>query len=83
MGRPKHSPNKATATRERTLEKQGLMPLAYMLSILRNETEPDEKRAWAAEKAAPYCHPRLSQIDANHSGSLDIRGWLTKLGEPD
>lgn len=37
----------------------------------------------AAKAAAPYEKPRLSQVDAHHTGQLDIRAWLQKLGEPD
>ncbi len=59
------------------------MPLDYMLGVLRDTAQPAARRDDMAKAAAPYSHPRLSQIDANHSGSLDLRGWLQKLGEPD
>ena len=44
----------------------GITPLDYMLEVLRNEAEPFEKRSWAAEKAAPYVHPKLANIE--HTG---------------
>lgn len=44
----------------------GLSPLDYMLSILRNEEADTKDRMWAAEKAAPYVHPKLANIE--HSG---------------
>ena len=31
----------------------------YMLSVLRDDDAPFEERKWAAEKTAPYMHPRL------------------------
>lgn len=39
------------------------MPLDYMLSKLRDENASDEDRKWAAEKAAPYVHPRLASVE--------------------
>lgn len=44
----------------------GLTPLDYMLGVLRNEFADDKDRMWAAEKAAPYIHPRLAAVE--HSG---------------
>jgi len=37
---------------------EGLSPIEYMLGIMRNEEASAEDRSWAAEKAAPYFHPR-------------------------
>jgi hypothetical protein len=34
-----------------------------MLSVLRDETAKPEARMWAAEKAAPYVHPKLSSVE--------------------
>ena len=82
-GRPVGSAAKATLQRERVLAKDGLMPRDYLLGIMRDEGEEKPTRIDAAKAAAPYCHPRLAQIDANHSGSIDVRAWLAQLGEPD
>ena len=60
-GRQKGTPNKATAAREAEVEASGMTPLAYMLTILRDEEASTEDRKWAAQHAAPYCHPRLAQ----------------------
>ncbi len=60
-GRPRGTPNKATAEREAEIEASGLTPLQHMLNILRDETASKQDRMWAAEKAAPYVHPRLAQ----------------------
>lgn len=81
--RPKGSPNKATKAREQILSAQGLTPLGYLLDILRDEKEEKPTRIDAAKAAAPYVHPRLSQVDARHSGAVDIRTWLASLKEPD
>ncbi|WP_192356304.1 hypothetical protein [Mesorhizobium mediterraneum] len=41
---------------------EGVTPVEYMLSIMRNENEDEKRRAWAAEKAAPFIHPRPAPI---------------------
>jgi hypothetical protein len=82
-GRPKGSKNKANARREAEIKASGLTPLDYMLSVLRGEESTSEDRKWASQAAAPYVHPRLSQVDARHSGEIDLRAFLQKLGEPD
>lgn len=67
-GRKAGTPNKATAERQAEIAASGITPLDYMLNILRDETKGSEDRMWAAEKAAPYVHPKLAAID--HSGKL-------------
>jgi hypothetical protein len=69
-GRKKGSKNKFAAQREVELAASGLMPLAYMLSVLRNSEASHEDRKWASEKAAPYCHHRLTATEV--TGTLTI-----------
>ena len=69
-GRPKGSRNKASAEREAEIKAGGLAPLEYMLNLLRDETASKEDRMWAAEKAAPYVHPRLQSIA--HAGEFGV-----------
>merc|ERR1712072_138337 len=35
-------------------------PLDYLLSVLNNPASAPERKMYAAEKAAPYVHPRLA-----------------------
>jgi len=44
-----------------------------MLQALRNPFETTERRDWAAEKAAPYVHPRLNSVDNKLSGELAVK----------
>lgn len=37
-----------------------MLPLDFMLALLRDESASLADRKWAAERAAPYCHPRAS-----------------------
>ena len=60
-GRPRGTPNKASAKREAEIKASGLTPLDYMLDILRDENASTEDRKWAAQHAAVYVHPRLAQ----------------------
>lgn len=48
---------------------QGLMPLEYMLKVLRDETQSHDERFKAAINAAPYLHPKLSSVE--HKGDPD------------
>ena len=56
---------------------------ALLMWVYKDPTKRLAIRVDAAKAAAPYEKPRLSQIDANHTGQLDVRAFLQKLGEPD
>lgn len=61
-GRKAGSPNKATAERQAEVEASGLTPLDFMLTVLRDDKQSMENRCWAAEKAAPFVHPKLAAV---------------------
>jgi hypothetical protein len=71
-GRQKGTRNKLTQEIARAASEGGITPLEYMLRVLRDETETPERRDWAAEKAAPYMHPRLASADAKVKGSVTL-----------
>lgn len=48
----------------------GLMPLDYLLSIMRNTKLPQPARVDAAKAAAPYVHAKLAAIE--HSGGISV-----------
>jgi hypothetical protein len=76
-GRPKGGRNKMTAAAIAKAEESGLMPLDYMLDVLRNGTDP-ALRMDAAKAAAPYVHARLSQVDAKVEGDMKHEvTWLS------
>ena len=74
-GRREGAGRKLGAATRRTREiankaaSDGLMPLEYMLAVLRDETKPDKDRYAAAVDAAPYLHPKLSAVQ--HSGDAE------------
>jgi hypothetical protein len=55
---------------EKALE--GLTPLDFMLSIMRDEANETGQRFEAAKAAAPYVHAKLANVDAK----LDVDGTL-------
>lgn len=62
-GRPEGSRNRRTEEVLAQAEANGMTPLAYMLEVLANENSDPADRKWAAEKSAPYLHPRPTSID--------------------
>lgn len=77
-GRQKGTPNKRTAAQTEALA-SGITPLEYMLSVLRDEDEPDNVRLDAAKAAAPYVHSRLSSIEANIKGKMGVTVEIVRL----
>src|SRR5271154_424570 len=70
-GRKKGSRNRATAEARAEAEATGILPLDYMLSVMR-DAKVDNKRLDAmAMAAAPYLHPKLSAIDAKLAGASE------------
>jgi hypothetical protein len=47
----------------------GIEPLEYLLSVMRDESEPVSVRLDAARAAAPFCHPRLVAQHITHGGA--------------
>jgi hypothetical protein len=58
-GRKSGVKNKITRELMARVEATGITPLDYMLSVLRDETAPVERRDEMAKAAAPYVHARL------------------------
>jgi hypothetical protein len=63
-GRQKVSKNKSTLQREQKLAESGLLPLDFLLAVMRDPKRPHHERLDAAAKAAPYVHPRLKAVEA-------------------
>jgi len=53
------------------VEKSGLTPLEYMLSVMRDVSLDPRDRLSAANSAAPYVHAKLSSVEMNLSGSIE------------
>ena len=75
-GRKKGVPNKRTAARKQLSAdavNAGLMPLEFMLQILRDPTAETKDRMWAAKEAAAYLHPKLAQIEHGNLGGKALQ----------
>src|SRR5947208_2483363 len=66
--------------REAILAAQGITPLDYMMTLVRNEEEEKAVRLDAAKAAAPYVHARLQAVtlgrDPENPIKLDNRSEL-------
>ena len=73
-GRKKGGRNRMTEAAVVAAEATGQTPLDYMLEVMRDTNVERRDRIDAAKAAAPYVHARLSQIDANMDGSVEVVG---------
>jgi hypothetical protein len=71
-GRPEGAVTKRARDVANKAAEAGLMPLDYMLTILRDEAADSKDRMWAAEKAAPYVHPKLANVEHTGKDGGDI-----------
>ena len=80
-GRPKGTRNRATKESIAKAANGGILPLDYMLDVMRNAEKadtdgnvvPDQaRRDWAANAAGPYLHPRLAATDINAKVSGNV-----------
>lgn len=71
-GRKKGTPNRASKVREEIIAAQGITPLEYMLSVLRDRNADPAARMDAAKGAAPYVHPRLANITGSVDGTVIV-----------
>lgn len=77
-GRQKGTPNRMTAERRIQIEKSGLTPLDFLLSVMRDATVNIDRRMQAAVAAAPYVHPRLSSVQTTVAHKDDIDDFTTE-----
>jgi hypothetical protein len=66
-GRQKGTRNRATAEARAGAVATGILPLDYMLSVMRDPAADHKRRDAMAMAAAPYVHPRVNGIDATVS----------------
>lgn len=71
-GRKKGTPNRATAAKAAAIAKTGITPLDYMLSVMRDGSQPSDMRLNAAKFAAPYVHPKLASIEHTGAGGAPL-----------
>jgi hypothetical protein len=57
-------------------EPDQLLPVDYMLALMRNEQCEPWRRDQMAVQAAPYCHPRLNAVGITGTGAIAQGGAL-------
>jgi hypothetical protein len=62
-GRPKGSVHRRSVDAVAKAMVEGISPVEYMLGIMRDPKADTKERAWAAEKAAPFVHPRAAPME--------------------
>lgn len=80
-GRPKGSISARHAEVIAAAVSEGITPVEYMLAIMRDEDRDEKDRAWAAEKAAPFIHPRPAPIA--RTIEIDLPDMNTPAGMQD
>ncbi len=64
-GRPLGSVNRLARDAHERAAATGVLPLDYLLEIMRDINESTSNRLDAAKAAAPYVHAKLQPIDGN------------------
>ncbi len=68
-GRKKGVPNKRTAALIDAASSEGLMPVDYMLHVMRDETAEKARRDDMAKAVAPYLSPKLATVELANKNS--------------
>lgn len=72
-GRKKGVPNKKTAEDIARVAASGLMPVDYMLNVMRDETAEKSRRDDMAKAVAPYLSPKLANIEVGNKGGAPFK----------
>lgn len=78
-GRKPNSVNRLSREAAEKAKEGGLLPLDYLLTIMRSEDNAQDIRMDAAKAAAPYIHPKLSAIEANIKATVSLGDMLDAL----
>jgi len=62
-GRQKGTRNRATAEARAAADATGILPLDYMLSVMRDANADQKRRDAMATAAAPFLHSKLNAVD--------------------
>jgi hypothetical protein len=71
-GRKPGVPAKKTQELQQRVAAEGITPLEYMLSVLRDPKSDPSLKMDAAKSAAPYIHAKLSNVDMTAKIEKDV-----------
>lgn len=80
-GRKPGSINKKSKAFIEAAEASGIVPLDYMLAVLRDEARSHDDRMKAATAAAPYLHARLNATTVNADLTITHEQALAQLDD--
>jgi hypothetical protein len=69
-GRQKGARNRATQEARAAAKATGVLPVDYMLSVMRDPMAEPKRHDAMAIAAAPYLHPKFSSIDVSDKPAL-------------
>ena len=75
-GRNNEKQNKVNAVLREKLQAGGILPLAFILLVMRDERQDIAPRLEMAKASAPYLHPRLQAIEHCGKGGKPVRRSL-------
>ncbi|HEY2352999.1 MAG TPA: hypothetical protein VGH83_10835 [Candidatus Acidoferrum sp.] len=83
-GRQKGARNLAAAEARAAAEATGILPLDYMLSVMRDAGAELKRRDAMAIAAAPYLHPKMSAVEpkAEKPASAEEHGIVVRFVRP-
>lgn len=76
-GRKKGSANKFDEQARKMAAESGILPLEFMLNVMRDEEQDFATRFDAAKAAAPYVHARLASVDQTVTHKHDTTEFST------
>lgn len=79
-GRKKGIPNKKTQALISRVETSGLLPVDYLLSVMRDESIDRCQRMDAGKAVAPYIHPKLANIEVTGKDGGPLQVNLVQFG---
>ena len=78
-GRKPESVSKLDAEARKKANEGGVMPLDFLLGIMRDENQDARSRLDAAKAAAPYCHARLSSTEVSGPSGSPVEVQTTNV----
>lgn len=64
--------NKLAKDAQQRAAASGILPLDYLLQVMRDPNSDEAKRLDAAKAAAPYIHPKLQPVDKDGDTTQQI-----------
>jgi hypothetical protein len=81
-GRQKGSRNRATEEARAAAKATGILPLDYMLSVMRDANADQKRRDAMATAAAPFLHPKLNSVDPKPTEAAPVTSLTVRFVHP-